>query len=501
MSGIFNITGYGATGNGQTSDTAAIQAAVEACHAAGGGTVYAPPGKYKTGSIFLHSNITLHLSAGATLLGSSDPAEFPPAEGRWEGVNRLTHASLITGTRLNNVAVTGRGTIDGNGAGWWEKHWNNTLTYPRPRLISFFECTNVLIEGITAANSPSWTINPVYCENVTIEKVTILNPADSPNTDGINPDSCRNVHIANCHIDVGDDCVTIKSGTEEDHPHRLFPCENITITNCTMVHGHGGVVVGSEMSGDVRNVVVSNCVFKETDRGIRIKSRRGRGGLVEDVRVTNVVMENVLCPFIINLYYGCGAWGEERISDKNPYPVTPGTPRFRRIHFSHITARKVHYAAAFIYGLAEMPVEEITFNDISVSMAPEAQPGYPDMAPDMALMQRAGFFACNVRGIRFNQVEISAQLGPALQLQNVNGVEITACSTGTADPAAAFIQLEDVDRAFIFGCRAAPQTAAFIRLSGANTRRITLRHNDLAEAGQVADRAETVDPGALTLPA
>ena len=154
------------------------------------------------------------------------------------------------------------------------------VNHPRPRLISFESCTNVLVEGLTLTNSPSWTLHPFDCENVTVTKVTIVNPANSPNTDGINPESCRNVHIANCHVDVGEDCVTTKSGTEHDREH-LSPCENITITNCTMVHGHGGVVIGSEMSGDVRNVVISNCVFVGAGRGIRQvpprARRRGRG--------------------------------------------------------------------------------------------------------------------------------------------------------------------------------------------------------------------------------
>ena len=193
--------------------------------------------------------------------------------------------------------------MDGRGAAWWQRFREGTLCHPRPRLISFADCRNVLIEGVTLTRSPSWTINPVRCENVVIDKVTIVNPADSPNTDGINPDSCRNVRIANCHIDVGDDCIAIKSGTEAEAADRRAPCENIAITNCTMVHGHGGVVIGSEMAGGVRNVVIANCIFESTDRGIRLKSRRGRGGIVEDVRVTNVIMTGVLCPFTVNLYY------------------------------------------------------------------------------------------------------------------------------------------------------------------------------------------------------
>jgi polygalacturonase len=258
-----------------------------------------------------------------------------------------------------------------------------------------------------------------------VDKLTIHNPPHSPNTDGINPESCRDVHISNCHIDVGDDCITLKSGTEDEARELLKPCENITVANCTMVHGHGGVVIGSEMSGGVRYVVISNCVFQGTDRGIRLKSRRGRGGVVEDLRVSNVVMVDVLCPFIMNLYYGCGAWGAQRISDKAPWPVDEGTPRFRRIHMSHITARRVQYAAAFLYGLAEMPIEDVSFEDVTISMDPDAEPGHPAMAPDMPPMQRAGFYANNVRGLRLRDVEISEHLGPPLTAENVSGLDLS----------------------------------------------------------------------------
>jgi polygalacturonase len=212
----FNIRNYGAAGDGQALDTPAIQAAIDACAQSGGGTVYVPAGNYVTGSLFLKSNITLFLDAGATLLGSQETADYPAINSRWEGATRKAHAPLIGGDDLENIAVVGRGTIDARGEFWWKMHRERALDHPRPRLISFGRCTNVLIEGITLTNSPSWTLHPFNCENVTVNKITIINPADSPNTDGINPESCCNVHISNCHVDVGDDCVTIKSGTEHD---------------------------------------------------------------------------------------------------------------------------------------------------------------------------------------------------------------------------------------------------------------------------------------------
>jgi len=414
-----HITDFGAVGDGRTLNTQAIHAAIEACDRRGGGTVVLPAGRYVTGSLFLRNNITLHLEAGAVLVGSEDPADYPVIHTRWEGAEQPAHAPLITGRGLHNVAVVGRGTVDGRGGVWWEMHRSKTLDYPRPRLISFDECTNVLIEGITCMNSPAWTVTPLRCENVTVDKVTILNPRESPNTDGINPDSCRYVHISNCHIDVGDDCITIKSGTEAGGWANLSPCEHITINNCTMAHGHGGVVIGSEMSGDVRNVAIHNCVFVGTERGIRLKSRRGRGGVVEDIRVSNVLMDGVRCPFTMNLFYSYGVTDPELAFDKNPRPVNQGTPHFRRIGFSHISARKAQYAAAFLLGLPEMPIEDVWFEDVSIALAGDAPSGNPDMAPGFGPYQRAGFFAQHVRGLRLERVEISGQEGEALLLNDV----------------------------------------------------------------------------------
>jgi polygalacturonase len=421
---VFNVCQRGAQGDGQTLDTKAIQSAINACAEWGGGTVYFPAGRYITGSLFLRDNITLHLDAGAVILGSENTQDYPVIHSRWEGTHQDTHAPLIGGEHLHNIALTGRGTIDGRGAVWWKAKEEKTLSYPRPRLISFSACTNVLIEGITAINSPSWTINPIHCQNVSVHAVTIINPADSPNTDGIDPDSCRLVRISDCYISVGDDCITIKSGTEHEHPDRHAPCRDITITNCTLERGHGGVVIGSEMSGGVKNVVISNCVFIGTDRGIRIKTRRGRGGTIEDVRVSNLIMDGVLCPFTMNLYYHIGERGNLNVSDKNARSVNGGTPRLRRIHFSHVTAREVKHAAGFLYGLAEMPLEDISFSDISVSLSEDADSGYPDMADDIPSMSQAGFFIRNARRIRLEHVQVTGQRGPAFDIDGSTEVEI-----------------------------------------------------------------------------
>jgi len=423
---IFNITSYGAVPDGKTNCTEAFKAAVAECVKHGGGTVYVPAGTFLTGPIHMQSNITLNLDAGAKLVFSDNPEEFPIVVSRWEGEDSKVYSPLIFGDNVQNVAITGRGILEGQGATWWKLNSEKKLSYPRPRFICFQNSNNILIEGITLMNSPAWTINPIMSENITVDKITIKNPANSPNTDGINPESCKNVHISNCHIDVGDDCITLKSGIEDCSVK--VPCENITIVNCTMVHGHGGVVIGSEMSGGVKNVTISNCVFEGTDRGIRIKTRRRRGGVVEDIRVSNIVMKNVICPFVMNMYYHCGKNGKEQyVWDKNPYPVDESTPIFRRIHFSNITARGVNAAAGFIYGLPEMPVEDVTFDNVSVSIAENPVKGMPAMLSHVEPMEGKGFFVRNAKNVTFDKVVVTGQIGAAFDIEDSEGVECTRC--------------------------------------------------------------------------
>ncbi|WP_054941121.1 glycoside hydrolase family 28 protein [Paenibacillus ihuae] len=430
MQQVYNIVDFGAQRDSGIPATSAIREAITAASLAGGGTVYIPAGRYLSGAILLESNIELNLSPGAILSFSTDPADYPVVESRWEGVRQQVYASCIYGSDLVNISITGSGTLEGNGAPWWDVFRNRRqeLEYPRPKLISFDRCARVTIKDVTLQNSPSWTINPIECSNITVDNVSILNPADSPNTDGINPESCSGVRISNCSIDVGDDCIAIKAGTEDTKDR--IPCENITITGCTMAHGHGGVVLGSEMSGDIRNVVISNCIFKETDRGIRMKSRRGRGGIIEDIRISNIVMDHVLCPFTMNLYYFCGPRGKEKyVWDKNPYPVTAETPCFRRIHFANITARNVHASAGFLYGLAEQYVSEVTFSNVDISMAENAVPGHPDMMTGMESMKNRGFYLGNVRDVKFQQVTVENHVGPAFYIENGDEVDLIHCQS------------------------------------------------------------------------
>ncbi len=417
---VFNVLDYGATGDGKTKDTTPIAKAIAACAKAGGGTVYLPPGRYLTGPVVLKSNMTLEIDGGATLLGSPDVADYPLRDDVWNPGKKVV-AALISATDAENVTVRGRGTVDGQGSNWWKlmgwparmkvKPENKTaqeledikkLANGRPHLLEFIRCKFTAVEQLHLINSPSWTIHPLLSEFVRVDGVTIENPVPSPNTDGINPESCRNVQISNCRIDVGDDCITLKSGKDAAGRKVGKPDENITITNCVMLKGHGGVVIGSEMSGGVRNVTVSNCVFQGTDVGIRVKTQRGRGGVVEGLAATNIVMQDVKSAFTITMFYA----GSEK--EKGAFPVDEGTPRFRDFVFSNITARGSKTAGE-VTGLKEMLVENISFSNIHIDA-------------------ETGMKVTDAKDIDFRDVVIRAMSGPPLTVtgsERVNAAGVT----------------------------------------------------------------------------
>jgi len=464
--GDFNVLAFGAVGDGRTLSTEGIQRAIDACAEAGGGTVRIPAGRYVTGAIFLKSRITLQIDAGAVLLGSQNIEDYPVIAGRWEGRERRHYASLINGDGLEDIAIVGRGTIDGRGQFWWNAR--KKLRYDRGRLIGLYRCNNVLIRGLTLKNSPAWTVHPVYCRNVTISELTILNPEHSPNTDGINPDSCSNVRISNCHIDVGDDCIAIKSGRDEEGRRVGVACRNITITNCTMLAGHGGVVIGSEMSGGVRNVVISNCIFEGTRIGIRLKTQRGRGGVVEDIRVDNIVMRNVGTAIRLNMHY----------HDVPPEPVSERTPIFRNIHISNVTARDVQQAG-YLKGLSEMPLADVTIRDAVFSGA-------------------SGIWCRDAQNVSFSHIRIDARQGPALRCENVEGLEIEALRTDRPQPDAPVIELQDVRGVFVRGCWALVPTQTFLSITGQASRDIVLSGNELSRVAQPVRLGRGVDAKIVT---
>ncbi len=418
----YNIIDFGAIANDEFVNTDAIAATIEECRLHGGGTIYIPTGTFKTGSIRLYSNMTLFLESGAELSFVNEIVEFPIIHTRWEGSEMDCYQSCIYAKDAQNIRITGYGIVNGNGQVWWQRFKEKNLAYPRPTLISLVNVQQIEISGIKAMNSPSWTLHPLQCENVTIDNVMIVNPKDSPNTDGINPESCNGVKISNCYIDVGDDCIAIKSGIETANAR--IPCKNIEITNCTMMHGHGGVVIGSEMSGSVQNVTISNCCFQDTDRGIRFKSLRGRGGIVEDIVISNIIMEDVLSPFIMNLYYNRGSGGNLKIADiKDALPITTETPCIRNVIFSNIIAKKVS-VAGFLYGLPEMPIDTVSFHNIRVDIKNNDTPVLPAMLANAEPMQQAGFYIRNVKNMVLDNVKINGAKHELFDIDGKSDVKI-----------------------------------------------------------------------------
>lgn len=393
-----SLKDYKIKGDGKTKHTATIQKAIDELSAKGGGRLVVPAGVWLTGPIRLKSNIDLHIKAGAILLFSPDITDYPIIDSSYEGQPTKRHQSPITAENCTNVAITGHGIIDGHGEAWrplkkekvTEGQWKRitghggyfrrpTLWAPaeqdlaRPVMIHLQKCKNVLLSGVIFQNSPAWNIHPELCENLIMDGVDVRNPSYAQNGDGLDLESCKNCIIVNSTLDVGDDGLCLKSGKDEAGRKRGVATENVLIDGCTVYASHGGFVIGSEMSGGVRNVKCTNCQFSGTDNGLRFKSCRGRGGVVENIWVENVSMINILGDAIrFNLYYGGKSVIEEledgtkRPAEIAAEPVTEATPSFRDIHIKNISCTSA-YRALYFNGLPEMPVKRVTMENVSIA--------------------------------------------------------------------------------------------------------------------------------------
>jgi polygalacturonase len=444
----YRLTDFGGV-EGAQDNGAAFKAAFEALRTAGGGTLAVGPGVWKTGPVALFSGTTLVLEQGAVLSFIPEPERYMPEWTRWEGIECYAMHPCLFSRGQTGITITGAGRIEGNGAFWWQYAREKKAApsggpeggldierrlaalnpgyekqpgggggrrsqFLRPPLVQFLDCERVRMEGVTLADSPFWTVHPVYCRDVALSGLTIKNPHDAPNTDGIDIDSCSGVLIEDCVINVGDDGIALKSGSGPDGLRVGRPTSNVEVRRCTVGDGHGGIVIGSETAGGIAGVKVSDCVFKGSDRGIRIKTRRGRGGVIRDLDFRNIVMEETLCPLVINMYYRCGASPEDGWFSLKPQPIEQGTPEISRITVRNVRASGCRASAGFIAGLPESPVRGLSVVDCLFSTDETSPVGAAesDMYLGIPEVNTKSFRMLNADNPRFENCRIEGPAAP-----------------------------------------------------------------------------------------
>ena len=435
-----DVRAFGAAGDGEHDDTAAIQAAISALPK--NGRLVFPAGTYLTKPLFLKSHITLELKKDAKLLGWTVREDYPILPGvvedccdgkrvhfsAWEGNVSNMYQSLLTGQYAEDITIVGPGTVDGNAQN--SDFWVDFKNFPaaRPRLLFFNRCEGVFLHGIEACNSASWQLHPYFSRKVGIYDVHVSAPKISPNTDAMDPESCDGVEIIGCRFNVGDDCIAIKSGKIELGREFNQPAIRHTIRNCLMEYGHGAITLGSEIGAGVRELSVSQCVFRGTDRGLRIKSRRGRGknSRIDHVLFENIRMENVLTPAVINLWYNCCDPDRESeyVWSRECLPVDDRTPVMGSFHFKNMECTGAEVAAVYFDGLPEAPIEEVSLENVSISFSPDAKPGVPIMENFAKKRCRLGLYLDNIRRIAIRNVKLEGVDGKKLIAKHYESLEL-----------------------------------------------------------------------------
>jgi polygalacturonase len=501
---FFNVVDFGAKTDGSAPATEAFRAAIHAAKQAGGGTVLIPAGSYVSGPIELFSNITLYIDAGATINFPATMLPFTP--GRQQGVEVPTPLPLIGGHDLQNVAVIGRGVLTSSNADWLKLHehmgragsdpgsangpnWEKLLLdlnahkaisqeeYEaaagelRPSFIRFMNSKNVLVDGLHFIGSPMWTVHFLYTENAVAQNL-VIETYPGVHTDGIVIDSSRYVKLMNDYIDTGDDGIVIKSGKDADGLRVNRPTEDVTITNCTVHHAHGAVTIGSETSGGVRNLVASNITAVDTQNGIRIKSARGRGGVVEDLRFDNWTMENVGEAITINNYYMME--GETQTSQE---PVSIRTPVFRNIAVSNVTVNGAKVLID-VLGLPEMPIANVHINDVIGTGKVGLIDDYSD-------------------GLELHNVQLNTESGPAFQARNSTNLELDRVSTRKPHADTPVIRLDNTPGAIVRESKAYPDTDVFLSAGPGELKGLQLEGNLLNNARMAQEEKPNPDKDKL----
>lgn len=461
-----DIRDYGAVADGTTLNTGAFAKAIAACATAGGGRVLVPAGIWLSGPIHLKSNIELHIQKGAELRFSDRFSDYLPAVfTRWEGIECYNYSPLIYAKDCTNIAITGSGKLDGRGQRWWKwkaiqkrgavrlynmackgvavtrRVLGTEKDALRPSFIEPVNCRNVLIEGITIGSGPMWTIHPVYCDNVLIRKVNVN--TRGVNNDGLVIDSTRAVLVERCYFDTGDDCVVLKSGLNEDGWRVGRPTEKVIVRYCSTKQGHGGITIGSEMSGDIRDIFVHNCEFNGTNNGIRVKSMRGRGGVVENIWIQDIKMGRISrATMTFNTFYGQ--------STLKPFTKTP--PIVRNIHIKNIACEYAGRAVKII-GLPEQPIENVTLENVSIA-------------------SRWGLECINVKDSNFLGVRITPIKEPVMFVKNSRNLTIRKSA-----------------------CR--QKIGIFLKIEGRKTKDIRLGDNNFSRAKKGIVLGKSVPPDSI----
>ena len=453
-----SIVKFGAVPDGNTLNTKAINNAIDACNKKGGGVVLVPAGLWLTGPIVLKSNVNLHLATGATLLFTADKSQYPLVQANWEGLPQMRNQSPISATNVTNIAITGKGIVDGNGDGWrsvksdkltagqWKKlvasggvvsedkktwypseafmkaskgpanpgeikpgrdaaYYESIKDFLRPNMLLITNCKYILLEGVTFQNSAAWCLHPLMSEHLTVRNIFVKNPWYAQNGDGIDVESCSNVLIENSVFDVGDDALCMKSGRDAEGRKRGMPTQNVIIRGCTVYASHGGFVIGSEMSGGARNMYISNCTFIGTDIGLRFKTTRGRGGVVENIFIKDIYMKDIPAEAILfDMYYMAKdpvpLLGEKRELPKvEAKPVDETTPVFKNFHISNVYCNGAA-KGIFVRGLPEMHIKDIVLEN-------------------MVIQADKGIDVQEASGITFKNIQIiSADTKPVVDILN-----------------------------------------------------------------------------------
>ncbi|OON66493.1 glycoside hydrolase family 28 protein [Hymenobacter sp. CRA2] len=494
----FAITKYGAVPDGLTPSTQAIQQAIDACSQAGGGVVLVPRGHWRTAGLQMRSNVNLSVARGALLQFSNNRADYRLVKTNWEGLAAVRNQALIYGQNLQNVAITGQGILDGAGEAWWmvqkgrtissewkelvasggvlnekqdrwypsaqslkgttvkeagviteEKHeiqdFEDVKDYLRPDFLVLDHCQRILLEGVTFQNSPAWTLHPMMSQDVVVRGVTVLNGPYTPNTDALDLESINRGLVENCTFSVGDDAICIKSGRNEQGRQRAMPTENILVRNCTVYRAHGGFVIGSEMSGGARNIWAQNLTFIGTDIGLRFKTTRGRGGVVENIFIENVDMKDIPAEAILfDMYYMIKdptpqlAGSKER-PESPAQPVGEGTPAFRKISMRNVTCNGAR-TALMVRGLPERAIEDISLEN--------------------AVLQADKGLVC-------------------IEADRISLRNVTLLTTNT-DPV---MEVHNSQNITLDGIKYAPGATALLRVSGADkAKNVHLRNTDVSKA-------------------